>query len=64
MLTQPGGKAWTETQVEQDLRRILRGSYTVFLETVVDMHEALVAFIGRLRLGPDGKVSCVNSGFY
>jgi hypothetical protein len=61
MLTQPGGKAWAETQVEQELRRILQGSYNVFLETVVGMNEALIAFIERLKLGLDGRVGHFNT---
>jgi hypothetical protein len=61
MLTQPGGIAWAETQVEQELHRILQGSYAVFLETVVRMNEVLAAFIARLRLDPDGKVSRVRT---
>ena len=57
VLAQPGGQAWREAQVEQELRRFLQGSYTVFLQLVVDMHGALVAFTRRLRLGPDvGRV--------
>lgn len=61
MLTQPGGKAWAETNVEQELSRILQGSYGVFLETVVGMNEALTAFIKRLKLSPDGKVGHVKT---
>jgi hypothetical protein len=61
MLTQPGGSAWAETQVERELHRILQGSYTVFLEGIVRMNETLAAFIKRLRLCPDGKVSHVKS---
>lgn len=60
MLTQPGGKAWTETRIEQELRRTLQGSHAVFLETVVDMNRALVTFIERLRLDADGKVRLVK----
>ncbi|KAM0693726.1 hypothetical protein Q7P36_006983 [Cladosporium allicinum] len=57
VLAQPGGQAWREAQVEQELRRFLQGSYTVFLQLVVDMHGALVAFTRRLRLGPDGPLN-------
>jgi hypothetical protein len=59
LLTEPGGKSWEESEVEQELRRILRGSYLVFMETVISMNQALTTFKERLRLGPDGKVcSC------
>jgi hypothetical protein len=55
--TQPGGQAWRETQVEQELRRFEQHFYPVILELVVDMHGALVALTGKLRLGPDvGRV--------
>jgi hypothetical protein len=60
MLTQPGGQAWTETRIEQELHRTLQGSHAVFLETVVDMNRALVTFMERLRLDTDGKVSLVK----
>jgi hypothetical protein len=56
MLTDPGGKAWEDADIEQELRHILQTSYTVFMETVVSMNEALTEFTGRLRLCPDGKV--------
>ena len=57
MLTDPGGKAWEEADIEQELRHILQTSYAVFMETVLSMNEALTDFMGRLRLGPDGKVT-------
>jgi hypothetical protein len=57
VLTQPGGQAWTETQVEQELRRFLQHLYAPILEGEVDMHGALVPFTGRLGLCPDvGRV--------
>lgn len=56
MLTDLGGRSWEEADIEQELRHILQTSYTVFMETVVSMNEALAEFMGRLRLGPDGKV--------
>lgn len=56
MLTDPGGKSWDEADIEQELHHILQGSYTVFMETVLSMNEALKDFMSRLRIGPDGKV--------
>lgn len=56
MLTDPGGKSWEEADIEHELRHILQTSYTVFMETVVSMSQVLTDFMGRLRLGPDGKV--------
>jgi hypothetical protein len=56
LLTEPGGKSWEDSDVEQELRRILQGSYSVFMETVISMNQALTTFKERLRLSPDGKV--------
>jgi hypothetical protein len=56
LLTEPGGISWEESDVEQELRRILQGSYSVFMDTVISMNQALTTFKQRLRLSPDGKV--------
>lgn len=56
MLADPAGQSWEEADMEQELQHILQTSYSVFIETVISMSEALTDFMGRLRLGPDGKV--------
>ena len=63
MLTDPGGKPWEEAEIEQELRHILQTSHAVFIETVLSMNETLTDFMGRLRLGPDGKVRALLTKF-
>ena len=42
-------------ELHDGLRRKLRNSYGVFLETVISMHKTLKDFVSRLQLSPDGK---------
>jgi hypothetical protein len=63
MLTDSGGKSWEDADVERELHRILQGSHTVFVETVLSMSEAISTFRKRLRLSSDGKVRISSRRF-
>ena len=56
LLEHVGGNSWSEPAVDVALRKKLNRSYNVYMETVEDMNQTLVAFRERLKLGDDGKV--------
>lgn len=60
-LSNPGGEAWEDANVELKLKQRLRGAYEVYLGNVSGMEQSLSKMMMKLALGSDGKVWSVRS---
>ncbi|PSN59413.1 hypothetical protein BS50DRAFT_580002 [Corynespora cassiicola Philippines] len=54
-LASPGGKAWSEAAIQQQLENRLRNVYKAYLDNVKEMEESLRVMMKKLGLDADGK---------
>lgn len=57
MLDNPGGTAWEDSEIDQQLKARLQGAYDPYMATLEDMKEAVEEIRSRLRIDKIGKVS-------
>ena len=57
MIEAPFGDMWRDEEIHKKIRFRLWKSFTVFENTVKDIHAAIQEMVSRLDLQPDGKVS-------
>ena len=55
-LASPGGKAWSEAAIQQQLENRLRNVYKAYFDNVKEMEESLRVMMMKLGLDADGKV--------
>jgi hypothetical protein len=55
-LSNPGGEAWKNAEVESKLSNRLSSVYKIYLGNVQGMERSLQSIMGKLALGSDGKV--------
>jgi hypothetical protein len=56
-LSNPGGDAWKNADVDSKLRDRLRGVYEIYLGNVQGMERSLKSIMAKLALDAEGKVS-------
>lgn len=64
MIENPYGELWREKEMQKKIRVRLWRSFTVFEDTVKDVHAAIEEMVLRLGLQPDGKVSSYSIGLH
>jgi hypothetical protein len=57
LLSNPGGDAWKNAEVESKLKDRLRNVYKIYLGNVRGMERSLRSIMEKLALDPEGKVS-------
>ena len=61
LLKEPGGSAWSSATLADNLRRLLRHSYSPFLSSLDDFKEALLELQGKLKSGlPEAVLLLLN----
>jgi hypothetical protein len=61
-LSNPGGEAWQDAEIDLKLRDRLRSVYSIYLGNVGGMKRSLEMIMEKLVLDPDGKVSLCRRG--
>jgi hypothetical protein len=61
-LSNPGGEAWQDAEIDLKLRDRLRSVYSIYLANVSGMKRSLEMIMEKLVLDPDGKVSLCRRG--
>jgi hypothetical protein len=61
-LSNPGGEAWQDAEIDLKLRDRLRSVYSIYLGNVGGMKRSLEMIMEKLVLDPDGKVSLYRHG--
>jgi len=56
LLDDPGGPAWSDPDLEMEMKRLLQTSFPGYIQTINQMNAAIGEFKERLKLGPDGEV--------
>jgi hypothetical protein len=56
-LSNPGGDAWKNRDVDSKLKDRLRGVYEIYLGNVQGMEQSLKSIMAKLALDSEGKVS-------
>lgn len=58
-LSNPGGNAWKNAEVDIKLKERLRAAYEIYLGNVRGMNRSLEVMMAKLQLGADGKVQAL-----